>query len=67
MTKEEFYMKWQPNGFYQHNPNEFMADIDSVIKTEQSHQAAVSGSLPIPPLSDEMEDKMFKETTGNDR
>jgi hypothetical protein len=30
-------------------------------------KGAVSGLLQIPPLSDEMEDKMFKETTGNDR
>ena len=45
MTKEQFYEKWQPNGFYQHNPIEFMTDLDSVIKDEKSHQAAVSGSL----------------------
>ena len=48
MTKEEFYTKWQPNGLYAHNPVEFMTDLESVIKTEQSLQAAVSGSLPLP-------------------
>ncbi len=37
------------------------------LYAEQSRQADVSGSLQIPPLSDDMEDKMFKETTGNDR
>lgn len=52
MTKEEFYTKWQPNGFYAHNPVEFMTDLESVIKTEQSLQAAVMQSPPLDGLPD---------------
>jgi hypothetical protein len=38
--------------------------VNFINEREQSRQAAVSGSLQIPPLSDEMEDKMFRETRG---
>lgn len=65
MTKEQFYEKWQPNGFYQHNQIEFMTDLDSVIKHEKSHQADVSGSLPMPckqGLIREAENRYYKET-----
>jgi len=32
---EEFYDKWKPNGFYNHNPIEFMTDLFSVIEQSQ--------------------------------
>lgn len=47
MTKEKFYEKWRLNGFYQHNPLEFMANLNAVIKTEQSGYVGFKSSLQI--------------------